>query len=297
VSSALWVVRPSSFRSVAGAGQGMGPAVLPSPPVRAPPDTIPAPPFPRDLPWINVASLRMDKQRGRPVLVEFWDFCRVNSLRTLPYVKTWHERYPELRVVGIHTGGFPPSQDEANVRRAVERLGIEYPVVVDLTLELWDLYGNEGWPARYLWDPGGSLYSLHYGEGAYAETEREIQALLGVERDVVAPVRPEDEPGLLLPAQTEDQPGAYSGPYEAGGVWAVVDGVGELTVNGRAVPVSEPGCVQLLEHPHHTAGVLALEPGPGVECYATCFTPGVEAPRDPAPPAGGAGGAGRSPRP
>jgi hypothetical protein len=61
--------------------------------VRAPPDAIPAPPFPRELEWINVAPLRMDKQRGRPVLVEFWDFCRVNSLRTLPYLKAWHERY------------------------------------------------------------------------------------------------------------------------------------------------------------------------------------------------------------
>ena len=61
--------------------------------VRAPPDAIPAPPFPRDLEWVNVAPLRMDKQRGRPVLVEFWDFCRVNSLRTLPYLMAWHERY------------------------------------------------------------------------------------------------------------------------------------------------------------------------------------------------------------
>src|SRR3954464_3121283 len=61
--------------------------------MRAPVDTIAAPPFPADLPWINVAPLRMDKQIGRPVLVEFWDFCRPSSLRTLPYLKAWHERY------------------------------------------------------------------------------------------------------------------------------------------------------------------------------------------------------------
>src|SRR5918999_2178762 len=129
-------------------------------PVRAPPDRIPAPPFPGGLTWINVAPLRMDKQRGRPVLVEFWDFCRVNSLRTLPYVKAWHERYEHLRVIGIHTGGFPPSQDEANVRRAVARLAIPYPVVVDVRLELWDAYGNAGWPARHLWGADGAPYSL-----------------------------------------------------------------------------------------------------------------------------------------
>jgi hypothetical protein len=266
--------------------------------VRAQADTIPAPSFPRELTWINVAPLRMDKQRGRPVLVEFWDFCRVNSLRTLPYLRAWHERYADagLRVIGVHTGGFAPSQDEANIRRAVERLGVEYPVVIDARLEIWDIYGNEGWPARYLWDARGALFSLHYGEGAYQETEREIQELLGVERDVLAPLRPEDEPGLLLPAQTADQPGAYSGPYEAGGVWAVLDGSGEVVVNGRALAVAEPGCHPLVEHPHHTAGVLEVEVGAGVTCLATCFTAGVEAPRDRDRPAGAAPAEGSPPR-
>ena len=160
--------------------------------MRAPPSAIPAPPFPRELEWVNVAPLRMDQQRGRPVLVEFWDFCRVNSLRTLPYLSAWHERYAAdgLRVIGIHTGGFAPARDNAAVRAAVARLGIAYPVVIDERLELWDFYGNEGWPARYLWDPQGALYSRHYGEGAYEETEREIQALLGVEREPLAPRAP-----------------------------------------------------------------------------------------------------------
>jgi hypothetical protein len=205
--------------------------------VRAPEHTIPAPPFPHDLPWVNVAPLRMDKQRGRPVLVEFWDFCRVNSLRTLPYVRAWHERYEAdgLRVIGVHTGAYPPSRDEQQVRAAVARLELPYPVVIDTDLLLWDLYGNEGWPARYLWDQRGALFSLHYGEGAYGETE----------------------------------------PYEAGAVWAVVSGPGELVVNGRAVAVADAGCVELIDHGRHEEGVLELEPTPGIEVYATCFTPGV----------------------
>jgi hypothetical protein len=245
--------------------------------VRAGDRTIPAPPFPRGLTWINSAPLRMDRQRGRPVLVEFWDFCRVNSLRTLPYLRAWHERYAGdgLRLIGVHTGAFPPSRDEQEVRAAVARLGVPYPVVVDTELQVWDDYGNEGWPARYLWDQRGALYSLHYGEGAYAETEREIQALLGVERAPVAPVRPEDAPDALLAAQTEDQPGAYSGPYEAGAAWAVLGGAGELRVNGRSVSVEHAGCHLLVDHGRHTAAVLELEPGPGVACYATCFTPGL----------------------
>ena len=245
--------------------------------MRAPTHEIPAPPFPREASWINVAPLRMDKQLGRPVLVEFWDFCRVNSLRTLPYLKAWHERYAEhgLRVIGVHTGGFACSRDEAAIRAAVERLGIEYPVVVDNELEVWDFYGNQGWPARYLWDQRGALFSLHYGEGAYAETELEIAELLGIDVEPVPLVRAEDEPGLLLPAQTADQPGAYCGPYEAGGVHAVCEGDGVLEVNGRGVPVDGCGCYTLLEHERHTQGALDLRAGDGVTVHATCFTPGL----------------------
>ena len=131
------------------------------------------------------------------MLVEFWDFCRVNSLRTLPYLKAWHERYAAdgLRVIGVHTGAFPPSRDEAQIEAAVRRLGIEYPVVIDMELEIWDFYGNEGWPGRYLWDAKGALFSMHYGEGAYAETEREIQGLLGVEREPVRAGAPRGRAG------------------------------------------------------------------------------------------------------
>ena len=231
----------------------------------------------------------MDKQRGRPVLVEFWDFCRVNSLRTLPYLVAWHERYADhgLRVIGVHTGGFPPARDTEAVRAAVARLGVPYPVVVDEKREIWDFYGNEGWPARYLWDRQGALFSMHYGEGAYQETEREIQELLGIERPLLEPLRPEDAEGVLLPAQTADEPGVYTGPYEARGVWAVLDGRGEVRVGERVIAVDGPGCVPLVQHPHHTVGVLDFEVGAGVTCHATCFTAGVAAPRADGHPAGG----------
>jgi len=238
--------------------------------------SIVAPPFPRKAEWVNVATLRMDQQRDKAVLVEFWDFCRVNSLRTLPYLRAWHAKYEDLRIVGVHTGGFLPAREPDNVRRAVERLGIEWPVLLDTDLEVWDTYGNQGWPARYLWAPQTQeLHSYHYGEGAYDETEREIQELLGLSMDVVAPVRPEDAPDALIAPQTQDQPGAYSGPYEAGGVYAVVEGEGWLRVNGRELEVTEPGCVALLEHERHTVGELLFEFTEGVTVHATCFTPGV----------------------
>ncbi len=217
------------------------------------------------------------------MLVEFWDFCRPNSLRTLPYVKAWHERYGEqgLRVIGVHCPGFDPSREEDAVRAAVARLGIAYPVLIDSELEVWQDYGNEGWPARYLFDGRARLCEYHYGEGGYEETELAIQELLGAEREPLAPLRPEDAPGTLLKPQTEDQPGAYCGPYEAGGVWAVIGGEGTLRVGesstGEAheLAVSYPGAHLLIEHDRHTAGVLELEPGLGVRCYATCFTPGL----------------------
>src|SRR6201987_4844497 len=109
----------------------------------------------------------MDQQRGRPVLIEFWDFCRPNSIRTLPYLKAWHERYAAagLRVIGIHSAGFEPSRDGEAVAAAGEGLGIEYPVVVDVDLQIWQEYENLGWPARYLFNGDQFLFEYHFGEG------------------------------------------------------------------------------------------------------------------------------------
>jgi hypothetical protein len=246
--------------------------------VRAPVDHIAAPPFPPGLPWVNVAMLRMDQQLGRPVLIEFWDFCRANSIRTLPYLKAWHERYAEagLRVIGVHASGFEPSRDPDAVRAAVERLEIPYPVLVDTELELWEHYGNLGWPARYLFDQRGMLFEQHYGEGAYAETERAIQELLGIEAPLLEPLRPEDAPEARLEPQSDDVEGPFSGPYRAGGVWAVLGGEGWIEVNGRRLPVGHPGAYELISHPQSSQGELELEVGPGVECYAVCFTPGLD---------------------
>jgi thiol-disulfide isomerase/thioredoxin len=245
--------------------------------MRAPVDHIDAPVFPPRLPWINVAMLRMDQQLGRPVLVEFWDFCRANSIRTLPYLKAWHQRYEPLglRVIGVHASGFEPSRDPDGVRDAVARLEVPYPVVVDVDYEIWQLYGNLGWPARYLFNQDAKLFDYHYGEGGYEETERAIQELLSVDRPPVEPLRPEDVPGALLARQSEDVEGPYSGPYEAGAVWAVLDGSGVVRANGRELRVDHPGSYLLFEHPRSTAGELDLDVGAGVQCYAVCFTPGL----------------------
>jgi len=245
------------------------------PPVRTPVGKIAAPMFPGGTTWLNVATLRMDQQLGRPVLLEFFDVCRVSSLRTLPYVQAWAAKYPELRVISVHTPGYPPSQDEDVVRAAVERLGIEHAVALDTGHAIWQLYGNEGWPGRYLWDTKLRLFEIHYGEGAYRETEAAIQELLGVQIDLVEPLRPEDDPAAMLVVPTPEQAGAYSGPYEAGAVWAVLEGSGTIRVNGAEHEVTYTGAHQLVEHGVHTEAALTLEVGDGVTCHATVFTPGL----------------------
>ncbi len=245
--------------------------------LRAPVDHIAAPSFPPGLEWINSKPLHMQRLRGGPVLIEFWDFCRANSVRTLPYIKAWHERYGPagLTVIGVHSPGFPPSNDPMAVRAAVGRLQITHPVVMDPELEIWRLYGNLGWPARYLWDADGMLVHYHYGEGGYEETEGEIQTLCGVEGPPVPPQRPEDRPGAILKPQSEDREGPYSGSYEAGGVWAVLDGEGTVTVNGRELRIDGPGCYELISHRRSKAGRLELSCSAAVRCHAVCFTPGL----------------------
>jgi len=170
--------------------------------MRPPVDTIPAPPFPAGLPWINVAMLRMDQQLGRPVLVEFWDFCRPNSIRTLPYVKAWHRSYATdgLRVIGVHTSGFPSSQDPEAVTAAVERLGVRYPVPLDNEYATWNAYGNQYWPAEYLIDRNGHVRHTHFGEGEYGQTESLIRQLLAVKKAPMARKLADPTPkGLVTP--------------------------------------------------------------------------------------------------
>jgi hypothetical protein len=245
--------------------------------VRPPTDDIAAPLFPRGLTWANTAPLRMDKQLRRPVLIEFWDFCRPSSLRTLPYLQAWHARYEEagLRVISVHAPGYPAGLAEDDVLAAVERLGIVHPVVLDTEHEIWLEYGNQGWPARYLWNPRLRLHSYHYGEGAYEETEREIQELLGIDEPLTPPLRPEDAPDALIVVPSEDREGAWSGDYAAGAVWASFSGTGTISVNGETQDIAWPGARPLVQHPVHTEGTLTLEVGDGVECLGVHFVPGL----------------------
>ena len=135
--------------------------------------------------WLNSEPLMAEGLRGRVVLVDFWTYTCVNWIRTLPYRSAWHERYPELVVVGAHAPEFSFEHDLDNVRRAVGDLSVGYPVVIDNDFSIWRSFGNRYWPAAYLVDGDGQVRFHHFGEGAYEATERVIQQLLGIDEDTV----------------------------------------------------------------------------------------------------------------
>jgi hypothetical protein len=205
----------------------------------------------------------------------------VNSLRTLPYLRAWHERYAAagLVVVSVHTPGFRASASDEAARAAVARLAIEHPVLLDTDYALWHEYENAGWPGRYVWSTEGMLFDYHYGEGDYADCEQAICGLLGVEGLPLEPFSPADAPDARFAAPTADRlEEPFSGPYEAGAAWAVLDppaGGGAVSVNGAALAIEHPGVHLLVEHPVHTRAELDLSLGPGVRCDAVCFTPGL----------------------
>lgn len=118
--------------------------------------------------------------RGKPVLIDIWDYTCINCLRTLPYLIEWQNRYaPQgLTIIGVHTPEFEFAELRTNVEAAVQESGIRYPVVLDNNYQIWKLYANRAWPSKYLVDPAGYIVYHHAGEGDYHETEAQIRKYL-----------------------------------------------------------------------------------------------------------------------
>ncbi|HZZ10081.1 MAG TPA: thioredoxin family protein [Paraburkholderia sp.] len=140
----------------------------------------PAPEFAGISTWLNSEPLTIQKLRGKVVLVDFWTYTCINCINTLPYVKSWHQKYKDqgLAVIGVHTPEYPFERDTDNVKTAIRRFGITYPVAQDNQYATWTAYDNQYWPAFYLIDRKGEVVYSHFGEGDYAQTEAAIQALL-----------------------------------------------------------------------------------------------------------------------
>ena len=130
--------------------------------------------------WINSKPLTMASLKGKVVLIDFWTYTCINCIRTLPYLKSWNEKYKDkgLVIIGVHTPEFEFEKNIKNVQKAVSDFKITYPVMQDNDYATWGAYDNQYWPAHYLIDKNGNVRDTHFGEGAYDETEEMIQKLL-----------------------------------------------------------------------------------------------------------------------
>ena len=138
--------------------------------------------------WLNSEPLGPTKLRGHVVLVNFWTLTCINWLRTEPFVRSWSHAYRNdgLFVIGVHTPEFSFEHEIDGVRKAVEVRRIVYPVAIDNDYEIWNAFDNHYWPALYFVDADGVIRDHHFGEGRYEQSERVIQRLLGVDRDLVS---------------------------------------------------------------------------------------------------------------
>lgn len=130
--------------------------------------------------WLNTSPLNAKALRGKVVLINFWTYTCINSLRPMPYVKSWAAKYKDagLVVIGVHTPEFSFEHERPNVEWATRTFNISFPVAIDSDYKIWQAFHNEAWPAQYIVDGKGQIRYRHYGEGDYAEMERVIQKLL-----------------------------------------------------------------------------------------------------------------------
>lgn len=129
--------------------------------------------------WLNSPRLTPSSLLGKVVLVDFCTYSCINWLRTLPYIRAWAQKYrPGLVVVGVHTPEFAFEKNLDNVRRAVQQMRLEYPIVIDNDYSIWRAFKNQYWPALYFVDARGQVREHHFGEGEYVRSEKIIQRLL-----------------------------------------------------------------------------------------------------------------------
>ena len=130
--------------------------------------------------WLNSEPFTLEDKRGQIVLIDFWTYTCVNCVRTLPYIKEWHDKYADkgLVILGVHAPEFEFEKIPENVAMARDDHGLEYPIAQDNDMQTWRAFENQYWPAKYLIDKDGAIRYTHFGEGAYVETEEQIRDLL-----------------------------------------------------------------------------------------------------------------------
>lgn len=148
-----------------------------------------APEFKNIETWLNSPPLTMASLKGKVVLIDFWTYSCINCIRTLPYLRAWDQKYRDkgLVIVGVHAPEFEFEKNSDNVKMAVKKYQLTYPIALDNTLSTWDNFHNRYWPAHYLIDKEGNVVYTHFGEGAYEITEQNINTLLKLKDSKLTP--------------------------------------------------------------------------------------------------------------
>mgnify|MGYP003963072189 FL=1 len=131
--------------------------------------------------YLNTTPEELTKEIEKSVvLYDIWTYSCINCIRTLPYITSWDEKYSDqgLLIVGIHSPEFEFEKNPENVKIAIEKYNINYPVVLDNDMKTWKAFENNYWPRKYIADHEGNIRYDHIGEGGYQETEKIIQQLL-----------------------------------------------------------------------------------------------------------------------
>ena len=146
------------------------------------------PPFVGAAEWLGSEPLGAAELRGHVVLVNFWTLTCINWLRQEPHVRAWSQAYRDdgLVVIGVHTPEFAFEHEIDRIRPAIKEREIDYPVAVDNDYEIWSAFDNHYWPALYFIDTEGIIRDQQFGEGRYEQSERVIQRLLGLKRELVS---------------------------------------------------------------------------------------------------------------
>ncbi|MEK7558708.1 MAG: cytochrome c biogenesis protein DipZ [Patescibacteria group bacterium] len=137
--------------------------------------------------WFNSKPLKLSELRGKVVVIDFWTYSCINCQRTMPYLRSWWEKYKDkgLVIIGVHSPEFEFEKNENNVARAISDFKLTYPIVQDNDFATWQAYDNHYWPAKYFIDKDGIIRFTHFGEGAYDESEEVIRKLLAETGSVI----------------------------------------------------------------------------------------------------------------
>ena len=183
-----------------------------------------APSFAREGVWLNGAPAGRKVFDHKITLVWFWDYTAINCLRELRYLKSWYEHYHPygLEVIFVHAPEFEFAKKEENLKGAVERLGVPFPIYLDNDFKLWEGYGVQAWPTRYLVNDGGRIVMSKSGEGDYMQMEQAIRdALKAIHPAAVLPdfVREKERERFDLDQCGDMSPETYTGYKKRNDLW------------------------------------------------------------------------------